>query len=141
MDKRFFLALLLTAAVVLVTPYLFPNPKRNQRPGARPDSAQLRADTTPRAGQRQPVVEAPIAADSVRAPAPPTATTVRPAARVETTTVAVNNATYGFSSLGASLVSAQMSGYRSLRRDAPAGSVELARPGEALVAYRLFTGR
>src|ERR687884_120131 len=152
MDKRFFLALLLTAAVVLITPVLFPPAKRAPQPGRRSDSAAAarRGDTSRAGAQVAPAAQPPAGrsasdtAPSTRpTPAVAAGATAVPAAPVETTSIVLPNATYRFSSRGAALISAEMTHYRSLRRDVGSADVpvELARRGEPLLRYRLFTGR
>lgn len=135
MDKRFFLALLLTAMVVVATPLLFPGATRQPVPPVVVDSSARRAapaaDTVPAAR-----VQAPAAIGSVSAP-------IQPAVTVETTTVHAQRSTYGFSSRGAAPVSVTLDSYPS-RRPGKAGqarAVELVHPSMPLARYRLALGR
>ncbi len=141
MDKRFFLALILTALVIVVTPMIFPSPKR-----------PVASDTS-----SAPAVSAPGGSTSAGAPPVPAAGTPagsvigvapvlnQPPAPVaaETTTVVTPRATYRLSSLGAAPISAEMHDYQALSRQGvrviKGDRVELAPPGEALLGYRIIS--
>lgn len=135
MDKRFFLALILTALVIVVTPMLFPTPQRpvvaetsraavipgRETAGALPTQmGPPRADSTDSLLNQPPVRQPP-----------------------ETTTVVTSYATYRLSSHGAAPVSAEMRNYQALSRQGTrimkGGPVELAPPGEALLRYRIIS--
>jgi len=141
MDKRFFLALVLTAIVIVGTPFLFPNVRRTP---ARTDSAQLaaaHADTVTRAAATPPATSvaatpavAPVRNDSVAS------TSVAPAARPETTVVDTRLATYAFSSRGAAPISVVLDSYPSRRPTARGTAAELVRPNAALIGYRFVVG-
>lgn len=142
MDKRFFLALVLTAAVVIGIPLLMPTPP----------VAPVAADTTTAVGG------APAPASAAGAPPPATAAdagtgaaagaaigaaadsaSVVPMAAAETTTVVTPLSTYRFSSIGAAPVSVEMTNFRSLLAgDGEQQRVDLARDGAPLLRYRLF---
>src|SRR5688500_200677 len=123
MDKRFFVALLLTAVVVALTPVLFPTPKR-AIPRTAADSARL---DSARLAERSAVASPSVLqrTDSLATPRPlaPASTPVsaeRPdslgavsVASVETTTVETTKAAYRFSSLGAAPVSVELKDYKS----------------------------
>jgi YidC/Oxa1 family membrane protein insertase len=139
MDKRFFLALVLTAIVIVGTPFLFPSTRRAANRGA--DSAQViatRTDTTRRAAAAPVPTPAPVSSvqpaprDSVGATA---AAVVRP----ETTIVDTHLATYAFSTRGGAPVSVVLDSYPS-RRPGTRRAAELVRPNSALVSYRLAIG-
>ena len=130
MDRRFLLAILLTAVVVLTVPRLFPTPPRADPPAA--------ADTVPRpagesaaapAVEAQPAldtsaVQAPGAGDSAAVAAPVTADTIR---------LATALARYAFSTAGAKPLQVELGQYESL---ADSGRrVRLAREGMPLLRY------
>ena len=142
MDKRFFLALILTALVIVVTPMIFPSPKRP----IVSDTTSSAAVTSPGPGvpaPQQPAGPGPtepggsvISATEIPNPGP------TPIA-AETTTVVTPHATYRLSSQGAAPVSAEMHDYRALSRQGvrvvKGGRVELTPPGEALLGYRIIS--
>ena len=147
MDKRFFLALALSAMVIILVQFIFPQPKRV--PGA-VDSARVAAvgDTT---GRGAATAAAPTgtttvaaAATSVTAGAPAdslagrTTATATQAAAPRVTAVRMDTAIYRFSSVGAAPVSAELLEYQQLAKGGKGvGHVELARSGEPLLHYRL----
>src|SRR5918911_1283485 len=95
MDKRLFLALLLTALVVVLTPIVFPTP----RPSARSAASTSGTDTL-RAG----------------------------------------GGTYRLINPGASPVSVVLDDYRSRRPGGIGRGVDLVRPGDQLLHYRVALG-
>jgi YidC/Oxa1 family membrane protein insertase len=150
MDKRFFLALLLTAIVIIAPPLLFPgmNARRTGRTGD--SSIASRADTAGRPATVRDTAPTTIASPTVAttnaSPAEPTrvvpAATV-PAATVpaETTTVKTRLASYAFSSLGAAPVSVVLDSYPSRRPGAKRkAAAELLPPHAVLARYRLALG-
>jgi YidC/Oxa1 family membrane protein insertase len=148
MDKRFFLALLLTAIVIIVPPLLFPgmNAKRTAQTGD--SSVAPRGDTTGRAAMVrdsaattvQATVQdsAPTPATSAAAAAP--TARLAPAVPVETTTVKTKLASYAFSSLGAAPISVVLDSYPSRRPGTKKAAAELLPPHAALARYRLALG-
>jgi YidC/Oxa1 family membrane protein insertase len=146
MDKRLFIALLLTALVVVLTPIVFPTPRpprtiadtsRAIGPG---DSLGPMRGTGPQTRQQpavrdQPSVPAIDAAQ--RAPAD-TGRVVMPVA-AETIVVRAGGSTYRFINPGAVPVSVILDEFRSLRPGGR-GSVDLVRPGDQLLRYRLVSG-
>lgn len=145
MDKRFFLALLLTAIVIIVPP-LFLN-KGTQRPAIVSDStvrARTRPDSTPvtSGSSTEPSSHVTVGPS----PQTGTSTTIAP---VETTTVQTQLSRYAFSSQGAAPVSVVLDSYPSrrptsvdvkgLRRESHQAS-ELLPPRMALARYRLALG-
>src|SRR5919108_4322016 len=138
MDKRLFLALLLTALVVVLTPVVFPTPQpvRSTIPDTTiaPSSrapAGMGAGTGPQsppaAGDRAgaPSMSAPRrAADTARAAAPVAA---------ETTEVRGGGSEYRFITPGAAPVSVVLGDYRSLRPGRGTNPVDLVRPGDQLL--------
>jgi YidC/Oxa1 family membrane protein insertase len=130
MDKRFFLALLLTGAVVILTPVIF---KRQPVP-----IAPIVADSTAMtAGAPQP--NAPLTAPSI-APA-----TVAPAAAAPAQAAAEQHvlgnelARFHFSNYGAQLSRVEMS--RFIRLGAQNGTAELAHGSAPMLNFRLIAGR
>jgi YidC/Oxa1 family membrane protein insertase len=147
MDKRFFLALVLTAIVIVGTPFVFPGSRR--APVRSVDSAQVhatRADSVARTvdtaavtgvARMTPAPAAIVATDSVA-----TTTATAPAAitRPETTVVNTRLATYAFSSRGAAPISIVLDSYPSRRPTGRGRSAELVRPNSALMSYRFAVG-
>jgi YidC/Oxa1 family membrane protein insertase len=152
MDKRFFLALLLTA-IVIVAPPLFLN-RGARRPAAVTDST---SNIRPQLGSATAVAPTGSATvtPSAAPPAAGTATVTGPAATApstsaETTTVQTPRSRYGFSSLSAAPVSVVLDSYPSRRPtsgDPKATGRALREPSEllphgaSLVRYRLALGR
>jgi YidC/Oxa1 family membrane protein insertase len=145
MDKRLFLALLLTALVVVMTPIVFPTPRPTR---TLPDTsaavtrvtgrAEVTPDAQPAAGER-PLTPS-IGAVRRRMPTD----TGRVAGGVtsivaETTVVRAGGSTYRFINPGAAPVSVLLDDFRSLR-PAGRGNVDLIRPGDQLLRYRLLVG-
>ena len=144
MDKRFFLALVLTAAVVIGLPMLLPTPPQPPaRVGA--DSTLATAPAGAPGAVRAPATAgadapAPAAAPGVQdTAAAEQATAQALAAPAETTTVATPLGTYRFSSIGAAPVSVELARFSALDTDDRDRKVELARGGQPLLRYRLFT--
>ena len=140
MDKRFLLALLLTAVVVFVTPLLFPTGRRAPAGAADgPDSARARttrASATTEAPAAAGVPSTPASAPAESLPAAPPPPTV--AAAAETVSVTTPLATYRFSTLGAHPVAVTLHKHRALTPEG--GGVDLVRAGVPLLRYRLVTG-
>jgi YidC/Oxa1 family membrane protein insertase len=142
MDKRFFLALLLTAIVIVAPPLLFPT-KSTPRPSA------TRADSTGQAsGTAGGPVSSPVATQAPVAAASPTVQTptlAAPASQlpvaVETTTVRTRLATYAFSSRGGVPISVSLDSYPSRRPASTKQPSELLPTHQALSRYRLALGR
>jgi YidC/Oxa1 family membrane protein insertase len=145
MDKRLFLALLLTALVVVLTPLVFPTP--------RPSRSISDTSATPRAADRAPAtpgISAQTGAQArvgERVPIPLPGAVPRTSAdtsrvmsiAAETTIVRAGGSTYRFISPGAAPVSVALEEFRS-RRPGGRGSVDLVRPGDQLLRYRLVIG-
>ena len=135
MEKRMILALVLTAAVVGLTPVLFPPAPI---PARRADSAAV----APATGDRR-TTEPAAPATAVQAP-PVAAPSVQPgvdsaapvaAIRAETTVVATDLAAYRFVNLGAAPVSLAINRYDNLATGG--GPVDLGATGLPLLRYRL----
>src|SRR5215207_9760394 len=134
MDKRFLLALVLTAVVVIATPWIFgtqssPTPAKTDTRISRPDSTN-RLGSTP--------VPAPVERDSSRPTitSTPAADSTAAVIAPETTLVSTPLANYRFSNMGAMPLSVELKSYRAL--DGSKQSVQLASASNHLVAYRLF---
>jgi YidC/Oxa1 family membrane protein insertase len=128
MDRRFFLALLLTMGVIVVTPRLFPGKPRPAATGAAASVSAPAPVSTPRPGASAPAMNAPVPVP-VPVPAP-----------VEARTLRLRNAlgSYDFSTRGATFVSAELPRYSALSLDS--GVVRLADRMQPLVRYRLIAG-
>jgi len=128
MERRYFLALLLAAAVVAITQVLFPV--------ARPvPPAEVKRDTVNSVAGVKPQVLRSLPSP-VEQSQQVTAGSVNPASvRPEITAVEMPRAIYEFSNIGAAPLSVRLKGYKNL---APAGGmVELRAPGQPLLKYAL----
>jgi YidC/Oxa1 family membrane protein insertase len=150
MDKRLFLALLLTALVVVMTPIVFPTPRpsrtltdtltatsaatRAADRAAAPPGTSAQSGAPPAAGELTP---AP-ATDATRRASVDTARAAA-AAIAETTVVRAGGSTYRFINPGAAPVSVALDNFESLR-PSERGSVDLVRSGDQLLRYRLVVG-
>lgn len=132
MDRRFLLAILLTAVVVLTVPRLLPTPPRADPPPATDtvrqpirDSVGAASAVDPQTTAEAPTVQAQVAAgDSATILAPITADTIH---------VATALARYAFSTAGAKPLQVELAQYASL---ADSGrQVRLAREGTPLLRY------
>lgn len=140
MDKRFFLALVLTAIVIVATPLLFPGatrravtpvvslPADSATPVARADSGVARVAPIVQAAPPAPV-RSNSSVQTLTAPA------------AETTTVRTKRSSYAFSSRGAAPISVVLDSYPSRRPRAAGSKVELVHPRTALARYRLVLDR
>jgi YidC/Oxa1 family membrane protein insertase len=139
MDKRFLLALVLTAIVIVTTPLLFPDATKRPAPTVVADTTRLHA-TPPADSARHPVPftvppTAQQASGNSAKSAPNTA-----AIFVETTTVNAVRSTYRFSSKGATPISVVLDSYPSRKPPAGKSKVELVRPRDELSRYWLALG-
>ena len=129
MDRRTVLALVLVAAVILLTPKLFAPPPVVPPAAdsvALTDSVPRRADTATTQAPAAPAVVAPRDTAVVRIPA-------------ETLHVADSNASITFVNSGAALYRVELKQYKSL---APAdGPVVIEGRGEPLLRFRGIVGR
>jgi YidC/Oxa1 family membrane protein insertase len=139
MDKRLFLALLLTALVVVMTPVLFPTP-RPPRSAIGDTSAVQRSATSLDPVQRSERAEARPAPSSTAVGQRPSSDTSRTlVATPDSVTVRSGGSTYRFLNLGATPVSVTLDEFPSLGTGS-SGSVDLVRPGDQLLRYRLVIG-
>ena len=128
MEKRFFLALLLAAAVVAVTQILFPVTRPALVTRGKNDSTSTSKTQNRSIGDvdRRPAVVQPTSDSTF---------TVTSAATSELTTLVTPKSIYRFSDVGAAPVSVALRSYKNL---APAGgAVELGIPGQPLLRYAL----
>ena len=130
--RRIVLAVVLMAAVLVLTPILFPTPK--PAPGA----VALTSDTSLRSDTSRSVVVPPVA--------PSTPTNTGPAdsvsgMTVDTTAVTTPRAVFRTTNRGASLIGAQMQQYKALKKGTrdTGDPVEFANTGDRLIAFRLVT--
>ena len=139
MDKRFFLALVLTAIVIVATPLLFPGANRRPVTSTVADSARrgVVTDTALAAPAAPPSVAPPLAG----AAALPNSSASTPIAAIETTTVRTARATYVLSSRGGAPISVVLDSYPSRRPGATGRPVDLVHPRAVLMHYRLALGR
>ena len=148
MDRKVFLALVLSAAVVVVFQLLFPPPKPAARPGVAPGStATATTSATGTATGAPPAAAAPsvtpgVTPGTVGAPSLDSMARVAtgtPGIAAETTVVETPRVRYRVSSLGARPVGAELRDYSAIGPDGRRTTrpVELMRAGDALVSYRL----
>ncbi len=130
MERRLVVAILLMILVAVVPSLFLKSPRR---PVALPDSTQARPAVADTALPRLPTRQAETRA--IR-PVVPRASE----AAAETVSVATPLATYGLSSAGATLESAELSAYRMFGAKRGA-AVELVRPGDRLLAHQVVLGR
>jgi YidC/Oxa1 family membrane protein insertase len=149
MDKRFFLALLLTAIVIIAPPLLFPGMDSRRTGRSADSSVASRGDSAGRAATAPSATTTvtPARDSAVAAPATsPAASAVAASSRavpvvpVETTTVKTKLASYAFSSVGASPISVVLDSYPSRRPGAKKTAAELLPPRATLARYRLALG-
>jgi YidC/Oxa1 family membrane protein insertase len=137
MDKRFLLALALTAIVVIATPWLFGSQSRSTK--ALRDTT-LAVDSVARDTLRSAVVPPPPIVE--RASIQPADSVVGTSvARIvpETTTVSLPLSQYRFSNIGAVLTSVELKSYRAL--DGSKRNVNLESKSGRLIGYQLFLAR
>lgn len=135
MDKRFLVALLLSAVIIGVTPWIFPSPKT-----ATPTTASSPEQTT--AQVAAPASVAPPAAAGAAVSASRLASeqpAAAPSALSDTVFVNTPKIEYGFSALGATPVFVGVKAYPSQTR--PKKNVELTSGPLPLLRYRLISGR
>ena len=143
MERRLVVAILLMIAVAVLPPLFLKPARRAAPPGADTtrvapgpvDTATARAvpgGTPARPGQPGRGAAAPAARPSA---APATAVAA------ETVTVADPLARYTFTTIGAALERAELTGYRSYGGSTRGQTVELVRPGDRMLVGRLVVGQ
>ncbi|MEO8166296.1 MAG: YidC/Oxa1 family insertase periplasmic-domain containing protein [Betaproteobacteria bacterium] len=137
MNKRFFLALILTAIVIVVTPLVFPTAVRRVGPNQTADSVtKASAPKQPVTVTAQPTLPEPI--NGINSSIPQLTRPVNPG---DTLALQTAHARYTFSAHGGVPTSIVLDSYPSLRPDARGRKAELVGPREALLRYRLTLGR
>lgn len=131
MDKRFFLALLLTGGVVLLTPVLFPRPEAPVPAPSTAASAPVAPTATPSGAPAQPTIgaSAPSAAPTQAA---------APAVAAETLSLGNELTTFAFSTQGARFLGADLPRFQQLGVNN--GTVRLAHGRDAMLQFRLIAG-
>jgi YidC/Oxa1 family membrane protein insertase len=130
MEKRYFLALLLAAAVVAITQILFPVARSSPPASVQGDTTTTLAQ--PRERQQREVASPAVVQPPAQSTVPDSSTSTTPA---ELTTVSTSRSVYQFSNVGASPVSIVLKEYKNL---APAGGmVELSTSRQHLLRYAL----
>jgi len=140
MEKRYFLALLLAAAVVAITQLLFPVSRPAVTTGAKGDTTARAVaspvDTPRRAEQQTRKPDSVISSAFVQQQSATDSTSVSEPAQV--TTVETSRSVYRLTNLGAVPLSVDLKQYKSL---APSGGVvQLGTPGQPLLRYALVIG-
>jgi YidC/Oxa1 family membrane protein insertase len=152
MDRRLILALTLGVGVILLSNVLFPpapptpSPAKPAAAGARATQATA-ASAAPTSGAASDAASGATAVAGTTGSvvpalgAPPNVAATVPPVSAETITVSTPKATFRFSSIGATLIGAELRDYASLRRVKSASAdgqrVEIAREGQSLVGYAL----
>lgn len=130
MEKRYFLALLLAAAVVAITQIVFPVARSASKPNGKGDTTIT--SSQPRGDQK--AIDLPTRSEPIT-PAKPVDSAVLTNTAAEVTTLVTSWSVYRFSNLGAVPVSIALKQYKNL---APAGGmVELGAAGQPLLKYEL----
>lgn len=136
MDRRFLLALLLSAVIIGVTPWIFPAPKSTTPSGAVITQA---APATSVQTAPAPVATAPLTPQGIQAaPGEVAADQNAPVLR-DTVFVQTPKGQYAFSPLGAAPVAITVKTYMNQRR--PTEHVSLSSGVHPLLRYRLISGR
>jgi len=142
MEKRYFVALLLAAAVVAITQLLFPVSRPVVTAGTKRNTVASADSTVIGSGrsieqQANPKIQDSVVS-SVFAQQQQVVDSAPVAEQAEITTVEATRSVYQMSSLGAVPVSVDLKQYRSL---APSGGVvHLGTPGQPLLRYALVVG-
>ena len=133
MERRLLMAISLMI-VVAVLPSLFLKPARRP-PAAAADSVAVPETVAVREAA------APTRAIAPAPQRPVTQEPQAPAAPADTASIVSAQAMYRFTSLGAALEAAELTGYRSFNRSfSGQGQVNLVRPGDRMLEYRVVIG-
>ena len=148
MNNRFFLALVLTAIVIVVTPLLFPGSMKRTTPVVTADSATRRTDSVASPSREAVTPQATLQTGAANSAS---AERIVPGTTAETTIVHTSHATYAFSARGGAPVSVVLDSYPSHRKgssaqrcksgNAPVWCVELVRTRRTLMSYQVVLGR
>jgi YidC/Oxa1 family membrane protein insertase len=136
MDKRFLLALVLTAVVVIATPWLFGTQRSRTSGKAEADTSRSDSVTAGKAVLPQVTPVLPVESLSIRPQVDTGLTNVTAVPHPETTSVVLPVAEYRFTNIGAVPASVNLKSYRAL--DGSNRSVKLESKSGHLIAYRLF---
>jgi YidC/Oxa1 family membrane protein insertase len=132
MNLRFFIALALTAIVIVITPRLFPNSRRNPVQASTDSTAHsaapVSADTTSAAAA------APVTQNSVVLPS------IHMTVATDTTTVHTHLSSYTFSAQGGIPIAVSLDSYPSRRPGIKGRKVELIGSKRALTEYSIAIG-
>ncbi|MDQ8161288.1 MAG: membrane protein insertase YidC [Gemmatimonadota bacterium] len=143
--RRIVLAVVLMAAVLILNSILFPAPK------VAPVNTAIATDSLRRADSATVASSNPVIADGARAAQPSmgaspagdtaTITAAPPAVPIDTAVVTTTPAVFRTTNRGASLIGAEMQQYLALSNKGRTrgGPVELAKPGDRLLSFRLVT--
>jgi YidC/Oxa1 family membrane protein insertase len=140
MDRRTVWAILLMMVIAIAPALLIkrPPPGRTNAPATSAVDSSGRADS----GARVEASQAPAPAESLGpAPTGAPAAPAGPAAPGDTITVASSLYTYGVSTLGARLVSAQLHRYASMAPGEKGREAQILPPGSELLGLTLVSGR
>ncbi len=131
MDKRFFLALLLSGAVVILTPFIFGRPVR--QPPSLPATVASVPSSTPSGGPTAPV-------GAAQAPAVSGGATVASAPVIAAETLSLGNSltTLRVSTIGASVLAIDLPRYAKL--GGREGTVQLRDDEAPMIRHRLIAG-
>jgi len=141
MDKRFFLALLLTGVVLVVTPLLFAPPPRPVAPVVTSPVAALSGGANTVPGAVPPTTTpttTPAPTPLSRGSTPSSVRAVPTAEVVDTIHASGAGAVFTFSTLGAAPKAAELPAYKSL--GSTPGTVELRGGTDPLLQYALLAG-
>jgi len=140
MDKRFFLALLLTGAVVLATPILFPRQAPPAGVTSTPTAATPTPTTTPQGTLPTGAPGATVSATTAGASIAPASDASAPPAPIVAETLSLGNSltTFTFSSLGARFLAAELPRFAQL--GGREGQVRLAHGREPMLGFRILAG-
>ncbi|MEN9509113.1 MAG: hypothetical protein RLZZ621_1676 [Gemmatimonadota bacterium] len=145
--RRIVLAVVLMAAVLIVTPILFPTPQTVPGTGADSTAAAVTPKAAPNAtpNAASNATSAPAStgatagAVSATMTAADSAANAAPVMPIDTAVVTTTPAVYRTTNRGAALIGASMQQYQALANKGreKGGSVELAMDGDRLLSYRL----
>ena len=141
MDKRFFIALVLTAIVIVAPPLLFQKKTAPQAAATAADSTLARRDSASVPGAQTSGSSAAATVPTQPGAVPGVAPGSPAPVVVETTTVQTRLARYAFSSRGAAPISVALDSYPTRRPLGKKLPSELVPPGTALSRYHLALGR
>ena len=137
MDKRFLVALLLSAVIIGVTPWIFPSPKTTPPVTATASAPGVSAPSGPAPSSSASPSPSTPDAQAVSAAASPPQTTPAQTAVSDTIFVSTPKVEYGFSALGAAPVYVGIKAYSNQRK--PKENVALTSGRLPLLRFRLVS--